>query len=117
MATVKRLRRHGPPRRRWMKVLGVVLVVALGLFAWFHDEISGQAGAAAAYGARIGCACHFVQGRPIDQCRADFMPGMGLVTLSADEEEKTVSARYLLLARDTARLRPGAGCVLESWQD
>ena len=69
----------------------------------------------AAYGARVGCSCRFVGGRSIGDCRKDFEPGMGLVTLSADEEEKSVSARFLLLAHDKARFRPGMGCVFERW--
>ena len=115
MATTKRLRRAGPPRRRWTKVLAVLGIAALVAFIWFREPIVGRAAAGAAYGARIGCSCHFVEGCPLDQCRADFMPGMGLVSLSADEEEKSVSARYLLLARDKARFRPGMGCVFERW--
>ncbi|MDE1916319.1 MAG: hypothetical protein KGJ57_11515 [Sphingomonadales bacterium] len=91
------------------------LLVGLGALAWFWATISGNAVTAASVGARIACSCHFVEGRPLGQCRDDFEPGMGLVTLSADENAKSVTARVLVLSRQTASLRAGAGCVLEPW--
>ena len=92
-----------------------VLAIALGVIAWFWPSISGNAATAASVGARIACSCHFVEGRPLGQCRDDFEPGMGLVTLSADESAKSVTARVLLISRQRATLREGAGCVLEPW--
>jgi len=106
-------------RRLWTGWVGrgvlALLVVGLGVVAWFWTSISGNAVTAAAVGARIACSCHFVEGRPLAQCRDDFEPGMGLVTLSADETGKSVTARVLLLSRQRATLREGAGCVLEPW--
>lgn len=92
-----------------------LLLVGLGVLAWFWGSISGNAVTGAAVGARIACSCHFIEGRPLAQCRDDFEPGMGLVTLSADETAKSVTARVLMLSRQTATLRQGAGCVLEPW--
>ena len=109
------------PRIDWLwtgwagRGLLVVLVAALGAVAWFWTSISGNAAAAASVGARIACSCHFVEGRPLGQCRDDFEPGMGMVTLSADESARSVTARVLLLSKQTATLREGAGCVLEPW--
>jgi hypothetical protein len=101
---------------RWVGrgVLGV-LMVALGVVAWFWSSISGNAVTAASVGARVACSCHFVEGRPLSQCRDDFEPGMGMVTVSADESAKSVTGRVLLLSKQTATLREGAGCVLEPW--
>lgn len=92
-----------------------LIVAVLGVAAWYWPAISGNAVAAASVGARIACSCHFVEGRPLGQCRDDFESGMGLVTVSADEAGKSVTARVLLLSRQKATLREGAGCVLESW--
>ena len=92
-----------------------LLAIALGVVAWFWTSISDNAVTAASVGARIACSCHFVEGRPLGQCRDDFEPGMGMVTLSADEAGKSVTARVLLLSRQRATLREGAGCVLEPW--
>lgn len=107
--------RRGIPlaaRRRAVRWLALaVLVAAVAALLWFWGPLSAQAQAGAAYGARIGCSCHFVAGRPLDQCRDDFMPGMSLVTLSADGEEKSVTARVFPLASETALYREGQGCV------
>jgi hypothetical protein len=102
--------------RRWAgRGVLVLMAAGLGVVAWFWPGISGNAVTAASVGARIACSCHFVEGRPLKQCRDDFEPGMGMVTLSADESAKSVTARVLVLSRQTATLREGAGCVLESW--
>jgi len=118
MATAKRQYSGGRSRRTWAKVLLLLALGALALAAWFREPIAGKSRAAAAYGARIACSCRFVEGRSIDSCRDDFLPGMGPVMLSEDAEEKSVTARYLaVLASDRARLLPGRGCVLDSRAD
>jgi hypothetical protein len=40
---------------------------------------------------------------------------MGLVSLSEDPGKKSVTAKFPLLARQTAFYREGEGCVLEPW--
>lgn len=97
------------PAWRWLAI--AVAVVAVAAVLWFRGPLLGQAQAGAAYGARIGCSCHFVAGRPLEQCRDDFMPGMSLVMLSADEDERSVTARVFPLASETVRYREGPGCV------
>ena len=68
-----------------------------------------------AYMARVGCSCRFVAGRSLEDCAKDKLAGMELVMLSEDAEAKSVTARFPLLARETATLRDGYGCVLEPW--
>lgn len=102
--------------RGWTgRIIGLILVALLAVLAWFWPSIHGDAVAGASVGARVACACHFIEGRPLGQCSDDFEPGMGMVTLSSDESTKSVTARVLLISRQTATLKPGAGCVLESW--
>ncbi len=79
------------------------------VLAWFWGPLTAQARAGAAYGARIGCSCHFVAGRPLDQCSDDFMPGMSMVMLSGDDEDKSVTARVFPIASETVRYREGEG--------
>lgn len=120
MATIKQIRQQGGggltvPWRvlRWV---GLAVVVALaGTLAWHWPRLSKDAIAGASFGARVGCACRYVEGRPLDQCRSDFEPGMDLVMLSEDSLAKSVTARFPLLATQTATFRPGEGCVLEKW--
>lgn len=106
-----------PPRRRGRTALLVLVAIALALLAWYRAPLLGRAQAGASFGARIACSCRFVAGRELSSCRDDFEPGMALVMLSEDAAAKSVTARFPLLASQTARLQPGAGCVLEPWDD
>jgi hypothetical protein len=98
---------------RWLGIALLVLLVALA--AWKGPRLRKDALTAASFGARIACACRFVEGRDLKQCRADFEPGMDLVTLSEDKTAKSVTARFPLLASQIATFRQGEGCVLEKW--
>lgn len=102
--------------RRWPFVLVALLLVAAGLFAWFRTPITGYAQVSTAYSARVACSCRFVAGRTLEDCARDKLDGMELVSLSEDEEERSVTARFALLASDTARLRDGYGCVLDPFE-
>ncbi|MBU6267363.1 MAG: hypothetical protein KGN34_07480 [Sphingomonadales bacterium] len=117
MATAKQAPLSRPPRRGWRFklawLLGALLFAGLAL-GW--AQLSQRAHAAAAYGARVGCSCRLVAGRPLGDCRKDFENGMGLVWLSEDQAARSVTARFPLLATQTATFREGEGCVLEKWR-
>ena len=115
MATVKQNPATRSPWRRRILLLGLALVVALVGFFW--KPLNGYAEAGAAYGARVACSCRFVGGRPLDDCKKDFEPGMELITLSEDAQGKSVTARFPLLASETATYRDGPGCQLQAWPD
>lgn len=86
---------------------------------WFSSvgaRLRGEAGAGAAYGARVACSCRFVAGRSMANCAKDKLAGMGLIRLTDDEEARSVTATVPLVASETATLREGHGCVLESWR-
>ena len=87
------------------------------LLAWFWKPLNGYADAGASYGARVACSCRYLGGRALRDCRKDFVPGMALITLSEDNKAKSVTARFPLLASQTAQFRQGEGCVLEKWED
>lgn len=105
------------PRRsrlvRWGLILLLALVVA-GVLVW--PQLRGYAVTGASYGARVACSCRFVGGRTLGDCRKDFEPGMDLITLTENAEARSVTARFPLIARQTATYREGWGCVLESWK-
>lgn len=119
MATAKarnrRAARTRTNRRLPRLLLALVALTAVLTFA-FREPISGYAGLTAAYGARVGCSCHYVAGRPIGDCSNDLEPGMRLVLISADDEAGSVTATIPFLASETATWRRGWGCVLEEWE-
>ncbi|SRR5690554_518221 len=113
MATAKRS--SAGRRRTWPAVLLAAAVLAGGI-AWFYRQpIDGYTTTGAAYGARTACACRYVAGRSLEDCKKDFEPGMEVVFLSDDPETRSVTARVPLLASATAQHRGGFGCVLEPW--
>jgi hypothetical protein len=101
-------------RRRWPWLIPLAL---LALLVWYWTPLIGMAQTGASFGARVACSCRYVAGRSLGDCRKDFESGMGLVILSEDTTAKTVTARFPLLASQTATYRDGPGCVLESWDD
>lgn len=109
-------RARSQSRRRWPGIVLVLAVLAGGLAFANRAEIGGLAMTGTAYGAHIGCSCRHIGGRSLGDCEKDFEPGMELVRLSEDEEERSVTASIPLVASQTATYREGAGCVLEAWE-
>lgn len=107
-------------RRRSRAWLVAVVLLAAGLAALWYSNIGqrmrGDAAAGTAYGARVACSCRFVAGRSMDDCAKDKLAGMEMIRFSANEDAKSVTASVPLIASETARLREGYGCVLDSWQ-
>jgi|EndMetStandDraft_5_1072996.scaffolds.fasta_scaffold00792_2 hypothetical protein len=120
MATAKpvtlRHPRSGPGRIVRRVALWGIVPVVLAL-AWFWGPMTSYARTGASYGARMACSCRYVAGRTLSDCRRDLEPGMAMVMLSDDDEAKSVTARVALFAGQTATLREGEGCVLQSWAD
>lgn len=105
------------PRKRWgLWVLTIVALTVGGTALAFRSEINGYGSIASAYSARVGCSCRYVAGRSLEDCAKDKLAGMELVTLVDDDETKSVTARFPLVASATATYRKGYGCVLEPWE-
>lgn len=103
-----------PGSGKWRSRIGwLALACAAAALAFYWRPLRANALTGAAYGARVGCSCRFVAGRPLGDCRKDFEPGMAMVMLSEDAAAKSVTARVPLLASQTATFREGSGCVLE----
>ena len=113
MATAKT--RGARRRPAWLKA---VLVVALALAAlgWlYRAPLYGFAETGAAVAARTACACRYVAGRSLKDCKKDFEPRMEAVFLSDDEDSKSVTGYVPLISSETAHYRKGYGCVLDPW--
>lgn len=109
-----------PTGRRfpWLRRLAWLAFFAAGaLVAIYGHALASYARTGTAYGARIGCSCRFIEGRPIGTCRKDFEGGMGLVTLSEDPAAHSVTARFALAYPQTATYVDGVGCQLEPWRN
>lgn len=106
-----------PRRSRRSKILLAIAALAAAALAAFWAPLNSYATLGAAYGARVACSCRYLGGRSLADCRKDFESGMELVTLSEVSGEKSVTARFPLLASQTATYREGEGCRLEPWRD
>ncbi|MFT5330014.1 MAG: hypothetical protein ACI9KA_001091 [Parasphingorhabdus sp.] len=113
MATVKTTSRA--PLTKWRTALyigGLFLLILIAVLAYNYAPIKGQLNIGTAYGARVACSCHYVEGRDIEDCQKDFEPGMELIGLSVDEERKRVTASALMIESATAEFREGWGCMM-----
>jgi hypothetical protein len=88
-----------------------LLAIAILWLVWNWGSIKGQAQLGAAYGAHVACSCRYIEGRDLKSCETDFEPGMELVGLSDDPENKRVTASVPFLAEAAAERRGAFGCV------
>jgi hypothetical protein len=114
MATPTFSKRRKPPvqkRRFILPVLGSMVLIAIAWFAYNYQSIKGQADLAAAYGAHIACSCRYIAGRELENCKRDFEPGMEMLTVVDDPENKRVIASVPFLAKAMAERRGAYGCI------
>lgn len=108
---------------RWKRNLVLLALLALGgWLAWAWHGLREEALVGASYGARIGCVCRYVSQRPLKSCEGDLkvaaLVGAGRwVSLSEDEQTRSVRASVPLLASQSADFDPARGCQLEPWSD
>ncbi|MGB3740056.1 MAG: hypothetical protein WA948_11990 [Pontixanthobacter sp.] len=100
---------------RWVWMAALAVLIAAGAAWLYRAPIAGYTGAGAAYSARVACSCRYIGGRDLDDCAKDKLAGMELVMLSEDTQAKSVTARFPLIASETATYRKGYGCVLQEW--
>lgn len=90
--------------------LPVLLLVLIGAALAYADRMRPTLTLGVGYAARVACACRYIGNRPLQQCYADFEPGMEPIRLADDPRTKAVTASVPLLARRTARFDPVLGC-------
>lgn len=116
MAKSTRSQQAARTNRKWWLLLAILAVLVAAAFI-NRAPIAGHTQIGTAYSARVACSCHYVAGRDMDSCASDKLAGMELVTLVANKDAKSVTARFPLLSSSTAYYREGYGCVLEKWED
>ena len=102
---------------RWARNLVIVLLIAGSWHGLRERALVGSA-----YGARVGCVCRYVSNRSLDSCEGDIaVAGLGriasLVSLSENDETKTITAGIPMLMHQSATFDAKTGCQLEPWQD
>ena len=96
----------------------LVIALVLAVLGWFYRApILGYTSAGSTYSAHVVCSCRYIGGRDLEDCKKDRLSGMEFVSLSEDEDTKSVTARFPLLPPATATYRKGYGCVLEKLED
>ena len=111
---------------RWVKriLIGLgslvllLLVVVIGGLFWFHIPQN-----AAGVVAQTVCSAAFVSGRdkPVDELVTSDVtpqsPVLGVVSASIDNDQHTVTAKFLGVVSRTAALQTRRGCVLDAAPD
>jgi hypothetical protein len=104
--------KRGPAAMSQKSKLGLLLLLLIA-FLWVLFNFGGvqaQAQLGASYASHIACSCRYIEGRPLDACYKDFEPGMGMVSLTDDPNNKRVTASVPLLAHAVAERRGDFGC-------
>lgn len=96
--------------------LFVALAAALVTF-FFGQAIAGHSQSGTGYAAKYVCSCRYIAERELGSCKADLLPGMGVIWLSEDADDRSVTATIPLIDSTEAAYSEGAGCVLEPWSE
>lgn len=97
-----------------LSLVVIVVTVAFGYLLYLRIPQN-----AAGMAAKSVCSAHFVAGRPqdagtlMDQDVLPASPALSLIATSIDEQEKTVTSRFLGVVRRQASLMSDRGCVLD----
>ncbi|MGB3794938.1 MAG: hypothetical protein WA957_01380 [Alteraurantiacibacter sp.] len=113
MATAKQARETS--RLPWLKLLVVLAAIGGGVAWYYGEQIAGYSQAGTGYAAKYTCSCRYIGGREIGHCKDDLLAGMGMLWISEDVDERSVTASVPLVESTTATFREGEGCVLEEW--
>lgn len=100
-------------KRPFLLGLGIGLALFLAVAIVFAVRMKPTLELGVGYGAHVVCSCRYIGGRDLNSCYADYEPGMELIQMRDDEDEKRVTASVPLLASRSAQFREGLGCVLE----
>lgn len=90
-------------------ILLILLIAAVSYAVRMKPTIELGVG----YGAHVVCSCRYIGGREMESCYNDYEPGMEMISVAEDEENKRITASVPLLASRSAQFREGLGCVLE----
>lgn len=103
------------PKKSRMRKLGIILLlivaVIIGFLFYNMASFKGNAQLGASYASHVMCSCRYIQGRTLEDCQKDFEPGMEIVNLSDDPENKRLTASVTFLSEAVAEYRGDFGCI------
>ncbi len=118
MATVQGTQMpHRQPARWGRNLMALALVIALAVTGWFWTRMRDTALTRSATAAQTGCLCRYTAGRSLASCQGDPGVKQEWVGLQDDTAAHSLTASVPVLASQTARWTPEAGCVLDGWKD
>jgi hypothetical protein len=109
--------RHRQPTRWGRNLTLLAAVVAIALTAWFWTRMRDTALTRSATAAQTGCLCRYAAGRSLASCQGDPSVKQTWVGLHEDGAARSLTASVPVLASQTARWSPEAGCVLDPWME
>ena len=102
--------------RRLALGAAVLLVLLAGAGLWYVHARKPQLELGVGYGARVACACRYIDGRDLQACYKDFEPGMEVITLHDDPATRTVTASVPLIASRSVKFDSLLGCQPEPFR-
>ena len=103
-----------PTRRHSLRMaFALCLLLLIGLFVWQWPDLRAKSELGSAFAARVGCACRYVEGRPLESCQRDMEAAAWMVSMADDPQEKRVTGSVPLIARRSATYRGASGCVMD----
>lgn len=93
---------------KWFLIVTVILL--LGGYWYAQPLLNVGAG----YAAKMACSCHYLQGRSLENIKAEDLnySALPLVKLTHDQENKRIKASFFSLIEQQAQFIEGRGCVL-----
>ncbi|MFM9864124.1 MAG: hypothetical protein ACKVRO_11005 [Micropepsaceae bacterium] len=94
-------------------IVGLIVAVLVGVggYGAWQTSIAADVGAAAI--AKVTCSCVFVEGRPLESCRADDPPGFEDVSVTVDAKARTATGSVAGVVIRRAVYTEAYGCTLE----
>ncbi len=93
----------------------VVIFALLGGGFLYARAVTPQLELGVGYAAKVACGCRYMGNRPLDQCYADFEPGMEMIHLADDPATKTITASVPLIGHRSVKYDAVMGCQAEAF--
>ncbi len=102
-----------PRRKRHILgyILLAILILLVAIFIYNLTSIKGNTRLGASYAAHVVCSCRYIEGRSLKDCQKDFEPGMEIISLSDDPDNKRLTAYVPLFSEAVAERRGAFGCI------